>query len=515
MIQSTVLFLALCAGTLVEPFRIAQAEPGHHQTYPCAAMAPDGHFAVAWVDSIASGDPFNPDDLELDLFIRFFDRDGNPMTDAYQIAKMADTNWVHYPWLEMDTAGNAILLWVDRETQSAEEPSYVRFQRFAPDGSPVGSAHTVVARVFLYKRSPIDLSLNNRGEFAVTWLEVIPPYWELTCVWVQRFNLEGYPEDRAFLPHDIPGNYLLPFTFPRVALNDEGDLVVTWRDKLNPDTVYLRFQVFDAADEPVLSWRSRGHLLDYEKGGKWAEPFWLDDDRFVAFWTYGGFVGEVFGHRGLARYPIRTVVVDTLAHIWTGSRSERMFSVAFSSDERFAEAHDRTHSHWDPWYAWRHGGGVLGEIRDNEPWRLTNLFEYTPPLGKDTAYSDFLGATTAVAACDDQIVWVYTRLNPDTILEAWAMISDWDMGVGVEESPIQTSSPIKLSASLNRLSYDVSGSVTGEAKLTLYSADGRKVLEETIQGKGVWDAPVLPSGVYFARVTTEGYSARTKVVVLR
>ncbi|MCK4333255.1 hypothetical protein KAX06_00550, partial [candidate division WOR-3 bacterium] len=184
MIQTTVLFLALCAGTLVEPFRIAQAEPGHHQTYPCAAMAPDGHFAVAWIDSIASGHPVFPEDLELDLFVRFFDRDGNPMTEPYQIAKMADTNWIYYPWLEMDTAGNAILLWVDRKTRSAEQPSYVRFQRFAPDGSPVDSAHTVVARVFLYKRSPIDLSLNNRGDFAVTWLEVIPPYWELTCVWV-------------------------------------------------------------------------------------------------------------------------------------------------------------------------------------------------------------------------------------------------------------------------------------------------------------------------------------------
>jgi len=217
----------------------------------------------------------------------------------------------------------------------------------------------------------------------------------------------------------------------------------------------------------------------------------------------------------LTRYPIRVVVIDSLAGSWSWSGSERKFSVAFSSNERVAETHVRSYSHDDPWCVWDHGGGVLGEIRDNEPWRRTNLFDYTPPLGKDTTWKDFLYCTTAVAACDDQIVWVYTRPNLDTISEAWALISDWDMGVGVEESPIQTSSPIKLSASLNRLSYDVSGSVTGQAKLTLYSADGRKVLEETIQGKGVWDAPVLPSGVYFARVTTEGYSARTKVVVLR
>jgi len=517
MLQLSVLALVLCGGTLVEPFRIAQAELDHHQTYPCAAMTPDGHFALAWVDSIASGHPLDPEDLELELFVRFFDQDGNPMTDAYQIAKLADTNWIYWSCLEMDTAGNAILLWVDRETRSAEEPSYVRFQRFGPDGSPVGSAHTVVARVFLYKRSPIDLSLNNRGEFAVTWLEVIPPYWELTSVWVQRFDLDGYPEDRAFLTHDVPGNYLLPFTSARVALNDEGDLVVTWRDQPNPDMVHRRFQVFDAADEPVLSWRSRGHLLDYGEWGKWAEPYWLDDERFVAFWTYGGFVGEVFGHRGLARYPIRTVVTDEQAHAWR-SGSERKFFVAFSSDERFAETHVRVYSRWDPRCIWEHGGGVLGEIRDNEPWRRTNLFEYTPPLGKDTTWGDFLCTTNAVAACDDQIVWVYTRPNLNTIPEAWAIISDWDMGVGVVESSIQTESPIRLKASLNRLFYDVSGSVTGEAKLTFYSVDGRRILEETIKGKGTWTpspSSSFPSGVYFARVTTEGYSARTKVVVLR
>jgi len=86
--------------------------------------------------------------------------------------------------------------------------------------------------------------------------------------------------------------------------------------------------------------------------------------------------------------------------------------------------------------------------------------------------------------------------------------------VSLEEEPV-IESVIRLEASLNRLFYDVSGSVTGEAKLTLYSADGRRVLTEIIQGKGVWNAPALPQGVYFARVSTKGYSARTKVVVLR
>ena len=114
---------------------------------------------------------------------------------------------------------------------------------------------------------------------------------------------------------------------------------------------------------------------------------------------------------------------------------------------------------------------------------------------------------------------MYTRPNSDSVLEAYAIITDWDMGVGVAERPIFTQSPIRLSASLNRLFYDVSGSVTGEAKLTLYSSDGRRILQETIKGKGIWTpsppSSNLPAGVYFARVSTEGYSALTKVVVLR
>jgi len=517
--------LTLCGGMLAGPFRIAEAEPGHHQGWLRAAMAPDGHFAVAWVDSIASGDPFNPDDLELELFVRFFDRDGNPMTEPYKITKLADTSWIRHPCLEMDTAGNTILLWEGRKTQGKEEPSYVRFQRFAPDGSPVGSAHTLVARAFLgkstYVLSPIDLSLNNNEEFVVTWCEIEPgPPTYKNYVWVERFDIEGDPKNRPFLACDEGCVF---FYYPRVALNDAGDVVVTWRDQLTPfysDTPCLRFQVFDAADEPILSWRPRGHLLDYEEPDDWdPQLFWLDDDRFVAFWQrllelnvgeyVMGWMARGFAHRGLASYPIRLVMIDPHeVGAW-----QKMFSVAFSSDERFAETHlrySKLHEEPDCW--WFRPGGIIGEIRDNQVWRLTNLFEYTLPFGKDTAFK--AAFIPAVGACDDRIVWVYPHSTPDSTCEAFAIITDWDMGVGVAESPIHTASPIYLEASLNRLSYDVSGSVTGEAKLTLYSADGRRVLEEPIKGEGIWQAPSLPSGVYFARVETESASATGKLVIL-
>ncbi len=516
MINISLLALTLWGGVLVEPFRVANHQPGHNQGPGCAAMASGGHFAVAWVDGIASGDP-DPDDLEPELFVRFFDRDGNPMTDPYKVTKLADTSWIRHPCLEMDTAGNTILLWEERQTRSAEEPSYVRFQRFAPDGSPVGSAHTLVARALLgkhtYNLSTIDLSLNNNEEFVVTWCEIElgPPTYK-NYVWVGRFDMEGDPKNRPFLACDEECVF---FYYPRVALSDAGDVAVTWRDQLTPfysDTAYLRFQVFDVQDEPILSWRSRGHLLDYEEHDDWdPQFFWLDNDRFVAFWRRSidlnvyGLVGEVFTHRGLARHPIRLVMIDPHeVGAW-----EKMFSVAFSSDERFAETHFRCSKlHEEPICYWFRPGGIIGEIRDNQVWRLTNLFEYTAPFGIDTTLKGCF--IPVVGVCDDRIVWVYPRPAPDSICEAWALITDWDMGVGVMESPIHTASLIHLEASLNRLSYDV----PGEASLILYSADGRKVLEETIEGEGIWQAPKLPSGVYFARVEAESAKATGKLVIL-
>jgi len=107
-----------------------------------------------------------------------------------------------------------------------------------------------------------------------------------------------------------------------------------------------------------------------------------------------------------------------------------------------------------------------------------------------------------------------------SVLDTDAYVADGAAGLqiyeniytGVEETPIHTASTIRLTTMLNRLAYDV----PDQAQLTLYSADGRMVLEETVEGQGIWDAPAeLPQGVYFARIENDSGSARTKLVVLR
>ncbi len=527
MINISLLALTLWSGVVVEPFQVADHQPGHEQRYVCAAMAPDGHFAVAWIDGLPTGDPLNTYILEPELSIRFFDRDGNPMTEAYKLPKLADTSWIHYPCLEMDTAGNAILLWADTPIWREDEPwyalytRYVRFQRFAPDGSPVGSAHTLIARTPLNvhpnKPGPIDLSLNNNEEFVVTWCEIElgPPTYK-NYVWVGRFDMEGDPKNRPFLACDEECVY---FYSPRVALNDAGDVAVTWRDEIGGwrDSTYQRFQVFDAADEPILSWGPRGHLLDErEDGGREPQFFWLDNDRFVAFFRAldeGFLEARVFAHRGLASYPPCLVVTDPhVCPTW-----EKRFSVALFSDGRFAETHFRySKLHEEPDCWWFRPGGIIGEIRDNQVWRLTNLFEYTAPFGIDTTLKGCF--IPVVGVCDDRIVWVYPRPAPDSICEAWALISDWDMGVGVVEQPIVEKPP----------DWEVITSIGSQIVLryqdrpdgfraSIFDASGRKVDElhsDLTQGTITWGEGFLP-GVYFIVPETQGAVRAQKVVLIR
>ncbi len=324
-------------------------------------MAPDGHFAVAWVDKLPPTGPYHYD---FDLFIRFFDCDGNPLTDAYKVSKLADTNWISRPYIDMDTLGNTVLVWGDNLVGSNEDTGYTRFQSFGPDGTPMDSAKTLY-EIGLVPHLRVGLSLANNGTFAFA-----QSAWS-GAIWVQRFDLEGVPQDSAFLAHDTGGDFYPEH--PQVALNDAGDLVVTWYE-FGPS--YPRFQVFDAEDEPIIGWEPRGHLVpDDSVGGTRVEPYWLDNDRFVLFWIDKvwpwNVAGRVFADRGLTRHPIRRLVHDTLALTWPDP--EGQFAVALSSDERFAETHTRSYvdrpDTSDPsklrW--WDHGGGILGYIQDNEP----------------------------------------------------------------------------------------------------------------------------------------------------
>ncbi|TKJ41401.1 hypothetical protein CEE36_08075 [candidate division TA06 bacterium B3_TA06] len=512
MLNISLLALTLWGDILVGPFRIAEAEPGHDQRCLRTAMASDGRFAVAWVDHLLVDYP--PFD-ELELFVRFFDPDGSPLTDAYKITKVADTHRIGGSHLDMDSAGNTVLLWTEHPYPNPDE-AFLRLQLFDTSGNPLGSPQTGYQGYVPSSNRAVAVSLNDQAEFAIVW--------DGDTIYARRYSFQGGPQGDPFRVHgDLPDDANL--NYPGVALNDAGDLVVTWHElRLPPNAIsYPRFQVFDAEDESILPWEPMGHLVNEDSSrGHRVESYWLDNDRFVMFWKdpscYPLIVGRVFSDRGLTRHPIRGLIwQDTLWGAHGGSRG--WYSTAVAPNDSFAYTHIRTRYDYPDGElrTWDHGGGILGYIQDNEPIRRTTLFEYTPPWGADTVNCWGHTQPPAVACCNDRIVWVYTRPNPDTIFEAFAMITDWDMGIGVAEPPIVEKPPnwevITSIGSQIVLRYQDS---PDGFRASIFDASGRKVdeIESPAQnGTLTWGENHSP-GVYFI-VPQDSQAPALKVVLVR
>ncbi|MBD3285209.1 T9SS type A sorting domain-containing protein [candidate division WOR-3 bacterium] len=519
-------------GVLVQPFRVAEKEPGHHQVCLRADMAPDGHFAVAWVDSLVI-DQFDSDH---ELFIRFFDKNGSPLTDPYCVDKLQDTNWVFWPCLKMDTTGNAVLVWLDNRTRNDQNLSNIRCQVFNPEGNPTGTVQTLKEQVWISGSSTIGMNLNDNGQFVMVWDEhsaTADPHG----IWAQRFSFDGVPLCEEFIVQEqyLPESTFFNFKVPQAALNDNGDLVVTWLafdERLVVFTAPM-FQVFDSENNPILPIMPGGHRADDGDSVHFAsrvKAHWLDDDKFVLFWAdklwgrrYYDLLGRVFSDRGLTRNYLSDHLLpdDTLTATFGDSKGQYSIDVGQISEWEiadFAFAYPRIYTDPDDmFFNWDHQAGLLGTVDlASLVKRSSYHFQFTPPWGADTVvprFPDFSSQAPAVAVCNDRIVWSYCRYNSDKELEAWVMISDWDMPDEnmIEEEPLVNPSPIKLSSTLNRLSYEV----PGEATLILYNSAGRRVTEQVITGKGVWIPADLSSGVYFARVESTQGSARAKVVVVR
>ncbi|MBN2379660.1 hypothetical protein JXM67_07660 [candidate division WOR-3 bacterium] len=537
MLNAGLFALVLCGGIITGPFRVAETEPGHHQVGIQAATAADGRFAIAWLDSLRIPES-HP---KIDLYIRFFDKDGNPLTDPCKVAKPSDTSWVYFPSLSMDSAGNAALVWLERPTVLAgDSPADIYMESFLPDGTPAGDTLALYTDVNI--GYPASASLGNNDEFALAFVTTLDSE---SGVWVRRFDIEGAPQDKAFLALDPYGSFPSDPPrprFPGIAVNDEGDVLVTWQDAYESAHMYPMFQVFDADDEPVLSWEPKGRRLDEGAdlvGACRPEPCWIDNDRFAAFWTDNflppylpvPLAGRVFTRKGATGHPVRTLEADSL---WSNSQDPTgKFYAAVLPDGRFAFTHFRLYSYTpdttNPFYAvtWDHAGGFLGRVSGDEPLRTTSVFEYSAPLGADTLFTTWsdegspygrvphFNTPPAVAASNDRIVWAYPRFNTDTIFEVWVVVSDWDMGVGTDEKPVvKEQGDWQVDRTVGkRIAMSYSNSPQGFSA-SVFDASGRKVDElrsPTPSGVLFWGED-QSAGVYFIR--SENYACSVRKVAL-
>jgi len=233
-------------------------------------------------------------------------------------------------------------------------------------------------------------------------------------------------------------------------------------------------------------------------GTGWSEPMYIgESEGWDVSWLT--IAPDTEGGMWVVWDVRRDGVFRVLARYWDGAEWGATDTVA---ENRFVP-HGVVDSYGNAWVVW----GQEKPTEDIDIYYSVNSgsgWSEPAPVDENPA----VDGGTDIAVDGEGRVWCVWASDRGDSTGIWA---SYTTSTGVAEPVEPTESSIKISTSLNRLSYDLAG----QARLSLYSADGRRLLTKTIEGKGVWVAPGLASGVYFARVVTKGAASNQKLIVLK
>jgi Ca2+-binding RTX toxin-like protein len=207
------------------------------------AIAANGDFVVAWT---RVGESSN------EIFARRYDASGVAQGDEFLVFSTTTSNVV-YSSAAMDDSGNFVIAWSstgdnpDTTPGSPEYLSSVAAQRYDAAGVAQGGVISIsTAGSTDFERPAI--AMDPDGDFVVTWAD----YDSLgtNAVFAQRYNALGIAQGTPINVNTTPGNSATRQT--SVAMSDAGDFVVTWTSYVegpNPgDDVFARR--FDATGVP-------------------------------------------------------------------------------------------------------------------------------------------------------------------------------------------------------------------------------------------------------------------------
>ncbi|MEM1179938.1 MAG: hypothetical protein AAGM22_16470 [Acidobacteriota bacterium] len=166
----------------------------------------------------------------------------------------------------VDTAldGRFVVVWSNSDSQT------VLFRRYDADGAPAGGQQVVVDTGT--GQDP-DVGVAGDGRFVVLWTK-------LNSIAGRLYDSAGQPVGADFTVAGAPG---IP-TDPRVAMDDTGAFVVTWRGLDTAGEASIKARRYDAAGQPL------GAVLDVDtttgvdvvRPAVGLEP---TGGRFVVAWT--------------------------------------------------------------------------------------------------------------------------------------------------------------------------------------------------------------------------------------
>ena len=116
-------------GEAMELGLVADDVDGAYQTHPASASSSSGNAVIAWLDKSSSGDGR--------IGFQLTDQDGN-LNGPNRFIEVANRR-MYSPQVAMNDANEFVISWIDVASQDTGGRKSMKYQRFDPNGQPVGT----------------------------------------------------------------------------------------------------------------------------------------------------------------------------------------------------------------------------------------------------------------------------------------------------------------------------------------------------------------------------------------
>jgi hypothetical protein len=363
-----------------------------HQSNPSVAMDADGDFVVAWEHN----NPLNAF-LLTDVFAQRFNETGMPVGSVLPVNTNTEDQQ-RFATTAMDAAGNFVIAWAS-DRQDLDNSTGIYAKHYNANGAVVRGEFPVHNLTSGDQFEPAA-AMDADGDFVVTWHGYEPQ--GNYAVYARRFDTLGLPKDLQFKVSTTVAGFQ---RYSAVAMDDDGDFVVTWQDEHSgptPGPVSIVARQYGANGAPVAGEFvvNTTHLGHHRYP---ATAMDADGDFAVAWASYGQDFGDDANTSGV------------YARLYTGPRAAAVAEVyvrgtAWGAGFRtYLEAQGR-------------GDDVLGyrvdNLAANAPLPWTNLdqivLRYSGPVTGGGAPQPGTVVLDGDRAGGDYTVGTVTTIDPQT-----------------------------------------------------------------------------------------------------
>lgn len=220
-----------------------------HQRVPAVAIDDDGDFVVVWQGDDSAGTDTHPSDPTKSINGQLFASDGGMVGGEFQVNTYT-TDHQYHPSVAMDSDGDFMVVWESRGSYGPDTNTSVQGQRYAADGTPLGSEFQVNSYITGGQEYP-DVTLASSGAFVVTWASTGTSGTDTNrSVQVGRLSADGMLVGQDFQVNTWTTGYQ---QHPAVSATPSKEIVVVWEGGYDDPVKYYEYGIWGQRfDEDLL-----------------------------------------------------------------------------------------------------------------------------------------------------------------------------------------------------------------------------------------------------------------------